>query len=523
MLLRGERPKDGRSAVIYVGNGAQKSSYGEILEQNGVSGQAYEHLGGFFDLCALQYVDEDPVHIHNGFQHACASFDGFTVRRKNKLKWEWLCTDGQWKGLSETVMEKKVFREGDVLDFVKAEDNMTVLLDAGWRDESGNRLGCGYAMYSNRLMAHAFGGMNGKTYHNTMAAFENGIKNGYRYFEVDLSLTSDQRLVLCHGWTKANCKHTGLKYNRTFKYMPYFRLMQMKVHGNKMISARNFYKQIRDLKDYTYEIDFHQVEGKQMEKRMRILEKDFRYDREVLDRLLIQVYSKEMYESIGDTSYFKNYQYLVGKNIHDLDDIITYSLDHGICALAVRFNLAKAEYIQKIKNAGLYVMCYTVNHDLMISRTLLNHGVDTLCTDYITGEDLDAQKEGFAHYPFRISYHSGHAQAESCYEGLIEGEELEQEKDGAFLYRDPEVWVNDGKRKLRKCQFAVEGKHFAGWNMKVCADGKYFWYCKDSLYHGKGDFAPGTVVEPYLFRDEEQIPPWNLGENMEFIMVAVWE
>nr|MBQ8252519.1 hypothetical protein [Lachnospiraceae bacterium] len=523
-LLKGGRPDDGRSAVIYVGNGASESNYAVLTESGEIDGEAYEHLGGFFDLCALQYVNTDaPVIVHNEFLHNCAVFDGFTARRKNKLNWEWYCADGQWHGASEEAMEKRVFLQGEELDLIKAEDNMTLILDARWKAENGDLLGCGYAMYTNELMAHAFGGMNGKTYHNTMAAFENGIEKGYKYFEVDLSYTTDRRLVLCHGWTAANCKHTGFKYNRTFKFMPYARLMQMKVHGNKMISARNFYKKIRDLDEYTYEIDFHNVEGEEMEKRMRALEKDFRYDQKVLDRLLIQVYSKKMYESIGDTSYFKNYQYLVGKSIHDLDDIITYSLDHGICALAVRFNLAKPEYIRKIRNAGLYVMCYTVNHDLVISRTLLENGVNTLCTDYITKEDLDGQKDGFAHYPFRISYSSGNAKAESCYEGLTEGEELERSKSGILTWRDPQEWKNDGKRKLHKCRFALEGKRFAGWKMKVLADGKYFWYCKDRLYHAKGDIAEGTLVEPYIFSDEEQIPVWNLEQNTEFIMVAVWE
>lgn len=523
-LLRGERPDEGRSAIIYVGNGAAKSEYKSRIEQGVFEGEAYEHLGGFFDMCAIEYVtDGSHATVQNAFAHERASFAGFTVRRKREKCWEWYCADGQWRSAGETLMEKALFVQGDELTLVTPEQNETIILDARWETETGERLNCGYAMYTNALMAHAFGGMNGKTYHNTMPAFKNGIKNGYKYFEVDLSYTTDQRLVLCHGWTESNCKHTGFKYEPSFQSMTYSRLMRMKVHGNKMISARKFYKRIRRLDKYTYEIDLHNVEGEQMEKRMRALEKDFKYDQKVLDRLLIQVYSKQMYESIGDTSYFKHYQYLVGKNVHNLDDILTYALDYGICALALRFNLAKPEYIQKIKNAGLYVMCYTINKDLVVARNLLDSGVDTLCTDYITQEELKGQTTGFSDYPFRISYNGGLPEVVSHYDAALCEEEIVRVNSGTLEYKDSEIWKNDGKRRLRKCCFTVPGKRFVGWNMRVRVDGKQMWYCKDRLYHGKGDIVEGTIVEPYIFKDEEQIPVWNLEENVTFVMVAVWE
>lgn len=513
----------GRSAVVYVGNGAADSLYENLISEGVFEGEAYEQLGGFFDLCAVQYVIGDsPVVLHNAFGHDCADFVGFTVRRKRNGAWEWYLMDGTWSVASGQPMEKKVFGQGDEFSLVRAKDNETVILVAQWRAQDGTLLNCGYRMYTNTLMAHSFGGMNGKTYHNTMAAFENGIRNGYKYFEVDLSYTTDGRLVLCHGWTAANCKHTGFKYKKSFRYMPYWRLMCMRVHGNRMISARNFYKKIRDMEEYTYEIDFHNVEGEDMEKRMRALEKDFGYDRRVLDRLLIQVYSKEMYEGIGDTSYFKNYQYLVGKNIHNLDDILTYSLDHGICALAVRYNMAKSEYIQKIKNAGLYAMCYTVDKDVVLARNLLNCKVDTLCTDYVTNEMLDAQTKGFETNPFRVFYNAGTADAESHYESGIEGEVI-RTKSGVLEYKDMEIWENDGGRCLRKCRFKAAGRRFGGWKMRVRVDGRQLWFCKDGLYHGKGDIVPGTSVEPYLFADQAQIPVWKIGENVTFVMVAVWE
>lgn len=49
-----------------------------------------------------------------------------------------------------------------------------IYLVAQWEDEHGIRRNCGYEIFSKKLMAHAFGGMDGTTYHNTAEAFEHG-------------------------------------------------------------------------------------------------------------------------------------------------------------------------------------------------------------------------------------------------------------------------------------------------------------------------------------------------------------
>ena len=123
-------------------------------------------------------------------------------------------------------------------------------------------------------MAHAFGGMDGTTYHNTAEAFEHGKKEGYQSFEIDLSYTEDDRLVLCHGWTENNCKCTGVSYKPEFAHMTYEQAMQIPIHGHSIMDARQFYEKA----------------------------KDFRQDEGLLDRLLMQVYSQPMYEQIDSVT-----------------------------------------------------------------------------------------------------------------------------------------------------------------------------------------------------------------------------
>lgn len=55
-----------------------------------------------------------------------------------------------------------------------------------------------------QLIAHACGQLDGYNYTNSVEALENSIKNGYKFIEVDLLLTSDSIPVGCHTWEEWN-------------------------------------------------------------------------------------------------------------------------------------------------------------------------------------------------------------------------------------------------------------------------------------------------------------------------------
>ncbi len=62
-------------------------------------------------------------------------------------------------------------------------------------------------------IAHAGGGLNDKTYTNSMEALDYNINRGYRYFEIDLTFTSDNKLVCMHDWEEAYKRNFGLEPN----------------------------------------------------------------------------------------------------------------------------------------------------------------------------------------------------------------------------------------------------------------------------------------------------------------------
>jgi hypothetical protein len=210
-----------------------------------------------------------------------------------------------------------------------------------------------------------------------------------------------------------------------------------------------------------------------------------------------------------------------------LDEIITFCLDHGICAVAVRANLARPSQIRKLKNAGLYILCYTVTKDADYAKKLLDSGVDTICTDEVTPSQLAKSENSFGKVPFSVYYNSGIAISEEQYsariaDGTLDGI-LQTFDSGNTEFRDQTVWPNDGKKTLVPNLFHAKDRTFVGWKLRIGLDGKRLWYCNDHCYHTAGDLRGDTDLKEVIFPDEAALPVWTFKKNTRLIMVAVWK
>lgn len=473
---------------------------------------------------ALQPItaDADSKLAINGFLHNSARLIGFHARRREADGWRWLAEDGDWQDNHADLNKRLVKPNQDVSEFVSAADPNIVLV-AQWVDTTGSNANSGSPMFSNKLMAHAFGGYRQNAYNNTQAAFEYSVEQQHTYFEVDLSYTSDERLVVSSPRTRTS----GPGKRAYVSDLTYDQVTSLTTYGEPIMDARQLYELIREHPQYAFQIDFHKVEGEDVKKRVRSLLDDFQHDEDVLSRLLIQVYSAQMHEDIDSVYGFANYQYLVGMRMDLLDSAIAYSLDSGICALALRWNFATQKVIDKIKAAGLYILTYTVTKDAALADALIRSGIDTVCTDHVTPPML---KQAFGHMgqrQFHIYYHSGAPEATEAYSaaaarGAILGS-LYGVKSGALEFRDARLWANDGTERLYPQSFAWEGKRFAGWWMRLSIDGTPRWYCTDGTFRTKKEMRTTPPVHRYLFHDQEALPVIQTLPNAKVVMVARWE
>ena len=98
-------------------------------------------------------------------------------------------------------------------------------------------------------MAHALGGINGQAYTNSKEAIENSYKKGMKLFEVDIKLTSDEKLVCVHGWSKKDYEERlGITYNNENRVMSYEQFINTKIKGK--YTTMSFEDLIKYMKKY---------------------------------------------------------------------------------------------------------------------------------------------------------------------------------------------------------------------------------------------------------------------------------
>ena len=505
--------------IIYEGNGASSQHYSAEFEARDIRGFQSSSGSGARTHIALQPVDKQNRSklIINGFAHNRARFLGFYARQRMEDTWIWLTEDFSWQKGSADIA-KLLVQPGQDVSEVGSVAGTNIVLEAQWAYPNGESANCGSLMFTNKLMAHALGGLNETSYHNTRAAFEYSLETGHTYFEVDLSYTADERLVASSPRIR-----TGDRNERELiSDMTYERVMSLTSHGEPIMDARELYQLLSEHPQYCFELDFHFIVGEDAKKRIRSLLEDFNHDEEALSRLLIQVHTPEMHRDVDSVYHFEHYQYLIGMKMERLNDAITYSLDVGICALALRWSLATASVVERIKAAGLYILSYTAEYDPSLADALLRSGIDTVCTDHVTPGMLEAAEGLMGQKQFFVFYHSGDKGAVSRYSFDSNQLRLLRVKSGALEVRDSELWKNDGTQRMLPQRFTLKRRQFAGWRMRMKIDAKTHWYCSDGTFRTKKEALVAPPTERHLFHDQDIVPVISTLEGAKVVMVAQW-
>lgn len=379
-------------SIVYVGNGATEIA----MDKSGRTGWSVknENGSGALRYCVTERFLRKEIVVQNKFKQKDALFSGYYIRKKSKKTWLWYCTDGTWKNVekiveTEGVSQKLILPDERIhLSELNISRGKTVYFVAQWQHEDTMEpMNCGYWVFRNPLMSHALGkAENGKTYQNTRAVFERSYKMGYRYFEVDVALTEDEKLVCCHGWSEKNCKVCGMDYKPEFEHMTYELFMKQQVNGNPVMDIRELCKIMRQYPDTYFEIDLHRDN---YEKKIELLVEGLEEDEELFDRLLIQAQGRPIYHRINSVHHFLNNQVIAGESwIGKMDGMISFALENGVCAIALRKDLAQQKEVEMIRKAGIYILAYTINDDIELAVRLLNRGVSTICTDGVTLQDI---------------------------------------------------------------------------------------------------------------------------------------
>jgi|GEM_PF-582111 len=232
-------------------------------------------------------------------------------------------------------------------------------------------------------MAHALGGYEGNIYTNSEEALINSLQY-YKFMEVDMTLTKDDKLVCSHGWDKETGKHTQIVYTED-EAPEYEEFMSWKICGKyRPTDAATIIEYMRRYPNLLIEIDLKKADREKTKIMIEQLVELAGHDESILDRILMQFTSEEAFFAIEEVYHFKYYQYFTYKSkLPDkLDHVIKFCRDNNITSIAVNHTVLTDEMIEKIKSNGFYLLAFTID-DREIAEEFLKKGVDTICTNFI--------------------------------------------------------------------------------------------------------------------------------------------
>ncbi|MDY4560802.1 MAG: glycerophosphodiester phosphodiesterase family protein [Peptostreptococcus porci] len=248
----------------------------------------------------------------------------------------------------------------------------------------------------NRYIAHAMGGIDGNTYTNSKEAMEKSYERGLRVLETDISLSSDDKLVLIHSFEKEGLEQLGLPVSWSVKPPTEKEFLERKILGKytpmKFSDVVAFMKKHKDV--YIV-IDLKNNDIKDVEKcYKKIVEIAKKEDQSVLKRIIPQIYYEQMYRPLMNIYDFKSIIFTTYR-IEELEvnKIVDFSYEHGIKIVAVnKFKFSK-DLTDKLVDRGIGLYMFTYNDESVVN-SLRNLYVSGFYTDFLPKDKINRDSDG---------------------------------------------------------------------------------------------------------------------------------
>ncbi len=250
---------------------------------------------------------------------------------------------------------------------------------------------------SQKYIMHALGGAQEcYSYVNSLEILEELYEQGYRLYEVDVNLTSDDKAVLVHGWSKTDYeKRIGQVYydtnalNNKKQYVPTFdEFMNFEIQGKyKATSFCELVEFMKEKRDMYVMIDIGNKTYDETKHIYEILVSEAK-NADVLQRFIVGGRTKEMIQAIHDIYDFPIINlYLASDNKREKDwlnlkNFIAYCNDNGIISFSVSSATYSAEIAEIMDKSSLICYVFTVN-DIYDENRYREMGVEIIGTDFL--------------------------------------------------------------------------------------------------------------------------------------------
>lgn len=246
---------------------------------------------------------------------------------------------------------------------------------------------------NSRFVSHALGGIDGKTYTNSLEALEANYEKGHRVFEVDLVLTSDNKLVARHDWLEMFEQkfQTSPQENKPmtleqFKNMKIFR-KYTPLDFNDICIFMNKHKDvylITDTKETTKENINSEFSV--------LVDTAQKINKDILERVIPQIYNQEMLPLIKNLYNFENIIYTLYASHDSNEQVIDFVAKNNIKVVTVHKDRATKDFLSRLSQQGIYTYVHTINSITEMENLINENGAYGVYTDFLIPRDLNYMK-----------------------------------------------------------------------------------------------------------------------------------
>lgn len=242
---------------------------------------------------------------------------------------------------------------------------------------------------NNNLIAHAFGAVDGKDYTNSFEAFEQNYKKGYRVFEVDFLLTSDNRLIARHDWSydrallfKQNPPHNlGTPWD-------YDSVMNQKIYdAYSPVDVALVIEIMEKHPDVYIVTDSKYFDSEIVRETFQQIVDAAGNDPSILKRVIPQIYNQEMLKDVRGVYNFPEIIYTLYMSKDNNQQVIDFVNSEKIRVVTMPEGRNSSEFVQGLRDVGTYTFVHTIN-DFSLAKKHAENGTYGFYSDLLLPEEF---------------------------------------------------------------------------------------------------------------------------------------
>ena len=239
------------------------------------------------------------------------------------------------------------------------------------------------------VICHALGRtQEGDTLTNSLEAFQYNYMRGQRVFEADVQITSDGKMVLRHDWVSGLGQEEAFGWTEEDSWaVTAEEFLSSPIYGKYTpLSLEDWFAIMREYPDIWFVTDTkysNEVEAQFSLFRDTAIENGYE---DVLSRVIVQIYYKEMYDEVMKVYPFENLiwtLYYIG--YPGKQEILDFMAEKEIPVLVMPSSWWNGQQEEDLKDSSIKVYVHTVN-DEEEALLRLQHGVSGIYSDDILPE-----------------------------------------------------------------------------------------------------------------------------------------